>query len=274
VEGDLCDAEYVECLLNWMPATHLIHLAAQAGVRYSVTHPHSYVRANVDCFVTLMEAVARREGTKLPVTYASSSSVYGLNKKIPFSEKDPVETQANLYGATKRTNELMAHVYHHQYGIPMTGLRFFTVYGPMGRPDMAYYFFTQMILAGDTLTIFENDDKTELKRDFTYIDDIVQGIIAAMDNEGELEIFNLGNNTPETVMSLVHQLEVNLPGHSAKTKQAPIKEGDVPITYADVSHAADVLGYQPKTPLAEGIRKFMEWYKEYFHVDSARGVRQ
>lgn len=197
-EGDVCDGELLKILLSAGQVTHVIHLAAQAGVRYSLKKPLAYVEANVRCFVTLLEAVKDVDKT-LPITYASSSSVYGTNKLIPFSEKHQVDSQASLYGATKKSNENIAHVYHSLHGLKLTGLRFFTVYGPLGRPDMAYFGFTQSILAGARLTEFRNSDGTELQRDFTYVSDIVNGVIAASRLAAPLELFNLGNTHPEKV---------------------------------------------------------------------------
>jgi UDP-glucuronate 4-epimerase len=196
------------------------------------------------CFVTLLEAV-KDVNKSIPITYASSSSVYGLNTEVPFSEKHRIDRQASLYGATKQSNERIAHVYHHLHGLRLTGLRFFTVYGPLGRPDMAYFSFTQAILEGKTITEYRNPDGTELKRDFTYVSDIVSGILAASRLAAPLEVFNLGNTQPEPVSRLISLLEAGL-GRQANVKQEPISAGDVPMTYADVSHAASLLKYKPQ----------------------------
>ena len=216
------------------------------------------------CFVTLLEAV-HAVNNSIPITYASSSSVYGLNTQIPFSETHRVDTQASLYGATKKSNENIAHVYHHLHGLRLTGLRFFTVYGPLGRPDMAYFGFTQAILKGKGITEFRRDDGTELQRDFTFITDIVDGVIAASRLGAKLEVFNLGNTHPEKVSQLIHYLQEGL-GVRANITQAPITAGDVPMTFADVSHAKALLHYQPKVSLKEGVRRFLLWYSEYYRV--------
>jgi len=216
----------------------------------------------VRCFVTLLEAV-HAVNNSVPIVYASSSSVYGTNKAIPFSEKHQVDSQASLYGATKKSNENIAHVYHSLHGLKLTGLRFFTVYGPLGRPDMAYFGFTQAVLAGKKITEFRNADGTELMRDFTYISDIVNGVIAASRLEAKLEVFNLGNTHPEKVSKLIGLLEEGL-GRKANVTQAPISAGDVPMTYADVSHARQLLGYSPQVSLASGVRRFLQWYSAYY----------
>jgi len=263
-EGDVCDGELLKLMLRAGRVTHVIHLAAQAGVRYSLKKPLAYVEANVRCFVTLLEAV-HAVNNSVPITYASSSSVYGTNKKIPFSETHQVDSQASLYGATKKSNENIAHVYHSLHGLKLTGLRFFTVYGPLGRPDMAYFGFTNSILGGKHLTEFRNGDGTELQRDFTYISDIVGGVIAASRKAAPLEVFNLGNTRPEKVSKLISLLEEGL-GRKANVSTAPITAGDVPMTYADVSHARAELGYEPQVSLASGVRRFLQWYAAYYNV--------
>ena len=266
-EGDVCDGDLLQLLLRSGRVTHVIHLAAQAGVRYSLKKPLAYVEANVKCFVTLLEAV-HAANNSVPITYASSSSVYGTNTQIPFSEKHRVDSQASLYGATKKSNENIAHVYHSLHGLKLTGLRFFTVYGPLGRPDMAYFGFTNSILAGKRLVEFRNADGTELQRDFTYITDIVKGVIAASRRAAPLDLVNLGNTHPEKVSQLISLLEQGL-GRTANVSQAPISAGDVPLTFADVSHARELLGYQPQVSLAEGVRRFLQWYGAYYDVDLA-----
>jgi len=263
-EGDVCDGELLEVLLRAGKVTHVIHLAAQAGVRYSLKKPLAYVEANLRCFVTMLEAV-HAVNKSLPITYASSSSVYGTNTEIPFSEKHRVDKQASLYGATKKANENIAHVYHSLHGMRLTGLRFFTVYGPLGRPDMAYFGFTQAILAGKRITEFRNADGTELQRDFTFISDIVGGVIAASRKAASLEVFNLGNTHPEKVSRLIGLIEEGL-GRKANVSTAPITAGDVPMTYADVSHARTELGYEPQVSLASGVRAFLQWYSAYYKV--------
>ena len=264
-EGDVCDGELLELLLSAGKVTHVIHLAAQAGVRYSLKKPLAYVEANLRCFVTLLEAV-HHVNNSIPITYASSSSVYGTNTVIPFSEKHQVDSQASLYGATKKANENIAHVYHSLHKMRLTGLRFFTVYGPLGRPDMAYFGFTQSILAGKRITEFRNGDGTELQRDFTYISDIVAGIISASRRASALEVYNLGNTHPEKVSKLIGLLEEGL-GRKANVSTAPITAGDVPMTYADVSHARQDLKYEPQVSLASGVRRFLQWYSAYYKAD-------
>lgn len=249
-------AFFVEMLQN-NSVTHVAHLAAQAGVRYSETNPQSYVHSNLSGFVELLEALRHKPSVKL--IYASSSSVYGLNTKVPFSEGDPVNCPASFYGATKRSNELIAHSYHHTYGLQCTGLRFFTVYGPWGRPDMAYFSFTQAICEDKPLILF---DKGELKRDFTYIDDIVGGIISAIDLGAPYDIFNLGNHSPVSVSELVSTLE-ELLGKKALIQYAKKPQGDVAITYADIDKARRMLGFEPKTALREGLAQFVIWHKKF-----------
>lgn len=235
--------------------THVVHLAAQAGVRHSLNHPESYAENNLSGFVDLLEACRRAMPIKL--VYASSSSVYGLNTKTPFAESDPVDTPANLYAATKRANELMAFSYHHLYQIPTTGLRFFTVYGPWGRPDMAYFSFAKSILEEKPIRLFNNG---EMLRDFTYIDDIIQGIIHAIDLGAPNEIFNLGNNRPEKITDLIMYLEQGL-GKKAIIESLPMQPGEIHTTLADISKSQKILGYSPTTSLEEGIARFTKWIK-------------
>ncbi len=253
-EEEITDKEFLVHTLDQTKATHLVHLAAQAGVRYSLSHPESYVHSNLSGFVQVLEAL--RLFPHIKFIYASSSSVYGLNTKVPFTETDPVDHPASFYGATKRSNELIAHSYHHTYGLHCTALRYFTVYGPWGRPDMAYFSFTKAILDGTPLTVF---GEGKLKRDFTYIDDIVQGTIAAMDLGAPLEIFNLGNHFPVSVMELIACLEMHLK-KKAQIHFAPKPQGDVAITYAEISKAKRVLGFTPHTSLQEGLKYFVAWY--------------
>ncbi len=258
IEMDICDGALLEKLVLEHKISHFLHLAAQAGVRHSLKHPEDYVASNLDGFVQVIEVIRRHP--KILFTYASSSSVYGLNKKIPFSETDPTDMPSSLYGATKKSNELIAHAYHHMFGISVTGLRFFTVYGPWGRPDMAYFSFTNAILKGKPLQIF-NEGK--MKRDFTYIDDIVAGTIAAIDLGAPCEIFNLGNHKPEEVLHLIELLEKNLGKITAK-ELLPMQPGEVPVTYADISKSEKLLGFSPKTSLEKGLEKFLAWYREYY----------
>ncbi|MBU0732194.1 NAD-dependent epimerase [Patescibacteria group bacterium] len=238
----------------------ICHLGAQAGVRYSLENPHAYEKSNLAGTLNIFEA-ARHFEVK-DVVYASSSSVYGMNKKIPFSETDNVDNPISLYAATKKANELMAYTYHHLYGINMTGLRFFTVYGPMGRPDMAYFSFTKDILSGKTIKVFNNGD---LRRDFTYIDDIVAGVIKCIDNPFPYEIINLGNNKPVALLDFIQTIEKEL-GQEAKKEMLPMQPGDVLETYANIDKAKKLLGYDPKTDIQSGINKFISWYKEYYKI--------
>ncbi len=247
------DADIRSLQLSEKP-THFVHLAAQAGVRYSIEHPESYVANNLDGFFHILELCRKDPAMKL--IYASSSSVYGLNEKIPFSESDPTDRPASFYGATKKSNELMAHAYHHLFGIPVTGLRFFTVYGPWGRPDMAYFSFTRSILEGKPIPVF-HEGKT--KRDFTYIDDIVKGAIAAIDLGAECEIFNLGNNHPESVLTLIELIET-FTGKKAIKEFLPAPPGDIVTTYADISKAQKLLGFNPEVSLEQGMEQFVKWF--------------
>ena len=258
IEMDICDGALLEKHVRENKITHFLHLAAQAGVRHSIKHPEDYVASNLEGFVQVIEVIRRHP--KIPFIYASSSSVYGLNKKIPFSESDPTDMPSSLYGATKKSNELVAHAYHHMYGISVTALRFFTVYGPWGRPDMAYFSFTNNILKGKPLQIF-NEGK--MKRDFTYIDDIVAGTLAAIDLGAPCEVFNLGNHKPEDVLHLVGLLEKKL-GVAAVKELLPMQPSEVPVTYADISKSQKQLGFSPTTSLENGIEKFLSWYREYY----------
>lgn len=265
LERDIRESSAIEQIVVDNNVTHLVHLAAQAGVRYSLQHPEKYVDANLDGFVQILEVCRRHP--KMRCVYASSSSVYGLNKKIPFSEEDMTDSPASLYGATKKANEVIAHSYHHLYGIPLIGLRFFTVYGPWGRPDMAYFSFTRDILEGRPIAVY---GEGLLQRDFTYIDDIISGIMAAMDHdETPYEIFNLGNNHPATVLELVRAIE-DATNQKAKLDFQPTQPGDVTTTYADITKAQKLLGFTPTTSLQEGIGKFVRWYQEEYNFISAK----
>lgn len=258
IKGDILDADLLEKLVIKNKITHLVHLAAQAGVRYSLVNPSAYVKANIDGFLNILELC--RKHPEIYLTYASSSSVYGTNTKTPFSVDDKTDHQASFYGVTKKTNELMAHAYHHLYKIRLTGLRFFTVYGPWGRPDMAYFSFTKAILENRPIDVYNFG---KMSRDFTYVDDIVSGIAAAVDLESSYEIFNLGNNQPEPLSFLIESIE-NALGKKSQQRQLPMQSGDVEATYADIEHSAKKLGFAPKTSLKEGIGKFVEWYQGYF----------
>jgi UDP-glucuronate 4-epimerase len=263
IKGDINQKEKLFKAIKDHKTTHLAHMAAQAGVRYSLINPQAYVKSNLEGFLNILEA-CRHSSIKL--TYASSSSVYGLNTKVPFSITDPCDSQASLYGATKKSNELMAHTYHHLFGVPVTGLRFFTVYGPWGRPDMAYFSFSKAILEGKPIEIFNHG---RMQRDFTYIDDIIDGTIAALDLESPYELFNLGNHKPEKLMAMIKILE-DLLGKKAKKILAPMQPGDVLTTYADIEHSQSRLGFQPKTSLKAGLKKFVEWYLERQKAECGR----
>ena len=254
---DVCDSGTISDLFDEYDFTHVIHLAAQAGVRYSIDHPQAYVKSNVECFVQLLEVLKNRN---VPLVYASSSSVYGKNTKVPFSESDPVVQPVSLYAATKRENELLAHVYWDMHGLKSMGLRFFTVYGPMGRPDMAYYSFTKNIVEGRPIAVFNHG---RLSRDFTYISDIVDGIVRSLQVDFEYEILNLGRGQPQELMAFIYTIEATV-GKKAILEYQDMAKGDVLTTYADVSKARMMLGYNPKVSLKEGIHKFAEWYKKHY----------
>lgn len=256
----------------------VVHLAAQAGVRYSLQNPVAYINSNVTGFLHMLEGCRHYKPGQL--IYASSSSVYGANTSMPFSAHDNVDHPVSLYAATKKSNELMAHSYSHLYGIPTTGLRFFTVYGPWGRPDMAYFSFARDILLGKTIKVFNHG---RMKRDFTYIDDIVDGIIRLIDRKPEpnlswsgqcpdpatsyapYRVYNIGNNKPVELMRLIELLEKHL-GAEAKKEFLPMQPGDVLETYADIDDLARDVGFAPRTSIEEGIARFVEWYKEYYSV--------
>lgn len=258
VVGDVCNETLLTSLFEAHTFTHVVHLAAQAGVRYSLNHPLSYVRNNLECYATLLEVVRKIPPEARPsFSYASSSSVYGRNTEIPFSEAHAVTNPANLYGASKFMNEQMASAYRHLYQLNSVGLRFFTVYGPWGRPDMAAFLFTRAIELGKPLTLY---NKGEMRRDFTYVDDIVDGIIASMQYCADAAaVFNLGNNQPVELMHFIETIESEL-GTKAqmrhKTSVSEIKE-----TYADITKAQTLLGYQPKTSIEAGMKNFIAWYQ-------------
>ncbi|MGQ0658243.1 MAG: NAD-dependent epimerase [Chromatiales bacterium] len=257
----------------------VMHLAAQAGVRYSLTHPHAYVDANLVGFVTILEG-CRHNGVE-HLVYASSSSVYGANTRMPFSVHDNVDHPVSLYAATKKANELMAHTYSHLYGLPTTGLRFFTVYGPWGRPDMSLFLFTRSILAGKPIEVFNYGNH---RRDFTYIDDIVEGVVRTIDHlappnpqwSGDVpdpgtsrapyRLYNIGNNNPVHLLHFIEALEQCL-GRKAERNLLPLQPGDVPDTYADVKDLVADVDYQPATPVEQGIARFVDWYRDYYKVD-------
>lgn len=279
VKGDLSDKAAVDSLFATNKPKVVVNLAAQAGVRYSITNPQAYIDSNIVGFFNILEACRHseeRSGVKVEhLLYASSSSVYGNQDKVPFSTDDDVSHPISLYAATKKSNELMAYTYSHLYGIPTTGLRFFTVYGPYGRPDMAYFSFTQKIMKGDTIQIFNNGD---MKRDFTYVDDIVQGIVNMLDKpptgdgHGGVDparVYNIGNNKPEDLLHFVETLEKCLMAEGlisapAKKEFLPMQPGDVYQTFADVSELMRDFDFKPATPIEEGLSRFAKWYRSYY----------
>jgi UDP-glucuronate 4-epimerase len=273
IRADISDKAAITNIFEEYKPNFVVNLAAQAGVRYSIENPDVYMQSNVIGFYNILEACRHYPVDHL--VYASSSSVYGANKKVPFSETDMVDNPVSLYAATKKSNELMAHTYSHLYKIPATGLRFFTVYGPMGRPDMAYFGFTQKYFAGESIKIFNNGDfDNDLYRDFTFIDDIVEGIERLLSNpsivEGEVphKVFNIGNNSPEKLMVFIETLEKCLSNALGREVQfekvfEPIKPGDVPATYASTELLEKAVGFKPKTSIEEGLQKFADWYVEY-----------
>ena len=267
--ADIADRAAVEALRRRHPdIDRIVHLAAQAGVRYSLANPFAYTDANVTGQVVMLEA-ARRLSKLVHMVYASSSSVYGGNPKVPFAVTDPVDRPISLYAATKRAGELIAYNYSHLYRLPLTGLRFFTVYGPWGRPDMSAYLFTKAILAGEPIPVFNNGD---MQRDFTYIDDIVAGVISALDrppptDDGELphRLYNLGNHRSEPLMRFIEVIE-RACGRKAIIDFKPMQPGDVRATYADIEASREDLGFAPRTSIDEGIPRFVSWFRAYHGV--------
>ncbi|MBW2973155.1 NAD-dependent epimerase [Candidatus Woesearchaeota archaeon] len=255
--ADISNYEEMEKIFKENKIDKICHLAAQAGVRYSLENPFAYQKTNVLGTLVLLE-LARHYGIK-DFVFASSSSVYGKNKKIPFSESDFVDIPISLYASTKKSNELMAHTYHHLFGLNCTGLRFFTVYGPWGRPDMALFKFVKNTLEGKPIDVYNYG---KCKRDFTYVTDIVAGVIAALDNPLPYEIINLGNNVPVELGYFIEIIEKEL-GKKAIKNMMPLQPGDVPETFADIEKAKKLLGFEPKTKIEEGIKQFIEWYKSY-----------
>lgn len=275
IEGDIADKEFLLDLFKEYKFDIVVNLAAQAGVRYSIENPDVYIQSNLIGFFNILEACKTYPVQHL--LYASSSSVYGANKKVPFEESDNVDHPVSLYAATKKSNELMANTYSHLYNIPASGLRFFTVYGPMGRPDMAYYKFTDMYFNNDPIRIYNNGDfDNDLYRDFTYIDDIVKGIEKLIGNppvrteDGPAhEVFNIGNNNPEKLMVFITSLEEALSNSLGKKVEfekiyEPIKPGDVPATYADTDKLQKAIGFKPETSIQDGLQKFTDWYVSYY----------
>lgn len=276
VEGDINDAALLRKLFEVVAFTHVMHLAAQAGVRYAMENPLSYVHSNIAGLVNLFE-VCKSANPQPAIVWASSSSVYGLNTKVPFSEMDRTDQPASLYAATKKAGEEIAHTYNHIHGLSLTGLRFFTVYGPWGRPDMAYFFFTRDILKGKSIPIFEGPNHGTVARDFTFIDDIVRGCLSSLDTAekstgsggkkkgpAQLRVFNLGNTSPVPVSDLVSTLERLLKVKANRLMLKMPRNGDVPFTHANISLAQRELGYKPTTDLKTGLQSFVRWYLKYY----------
>jgi UDP-glucuronate 4-epimerase len=274
---DLADRAAMEALFAANRYDRVVHLAAQAGVRYSLTNPHAYIQSNLVGQINVLEGC--RHGGVGHLIYASSSSVYGSNVNMPFSEHDGVDHPLSLYAATKKADELMSHSYSHMYGLPTTGLRFFTVYGPWGRPDMALFLFTRAILAGQPIDVFNHGD---MRRDFTYVDDIVEGIVRLLraappapdpgwsrevsdpaTSAAPYRVFNIGNHTPVPLMELIATLEQSL-GRRAEIRYAPMQIGDVPATFADVDALTAAVGWRPSTSISEGVPRFVEWYRSFY----------
>ncbi|NGX27894.1 MAG: UDP-N-acetylglucosamine 4-epimerase [Candidatus Anoxychlamydiales bacterium] len=258
IKADINDKKILEKIIEENNISHIVHLAAQAGVRYSFENPSTYVNSNLVGFVNLLEVLKKfKNVTKF--IFASSSSVYGLNTKTPYSPADKTDNPTNLYGATKKANEAIAYAYHHLYKIPMIGLRYFTVYGPYGRPDMAYFKFTKNILDGKEIEIFNNGD---MLRDFTYIDDIIDGTIKALDKINTFEIFNLGNNSPINLLDFISIIEKKL-NKKALKKLLPFQKGEMQSTFADITTSKEKLDFQPTTKIETGMDKFIDWYISY-----------
>lgn len=274
IKGDISDKTIITNIFEEYKPNIVVNLAAQAGVRYSIENPDVYIQSNIIGFYNILEACRHNPVDHL--VYASSSSVYGANKKVPFEETDFVDNPVSLYASTKKSNELMAHTYSHLYNIPATGLRFFTVYGPMGRPDMAYFGFTDKYFDGEPIKIFNNGEfENDLYRDFTFIDDIVEGIERLLfnpsvgENNVTHKVFNIGNNNPEKLMVFIETLEKCLSNALGKEVEfnkifEPIKPGDVPATYASTDLLQKAVGFKPETSIEEGLQKFVNWYVEYY----------
>lgn len=281
IKGDLSDKQTINGIFSQYHPNVVVNLGAQAGVRYSITNPDAYIKSNMIGFYNILEACRNEEALE-HLVYASSSSVYGTNKKVPYSTDDKVDNPASLYAATKKSNELMAHAYSKLYNIPSTGLRFFTVYGPAGRPDMAYFGFTNKLVNRETIKIFNYGN---CMRDFTFIDDIVEGVIRVMKGAPEKKtgedglpvppyaVYNIGNNAPENLLDFVTILQEELvragvlqEGYNfeAHKELVPMQPGDVPVTYADTTPLEKDYGFKPSTPLRDGLRKFATWYKEFY----------
>jgi UDP-glucuronate 4-epimerase len=259
--NDLCNLTALNKIFKHHTIEKVCHLAAQAGVRYSLQNPFAYQKSNLEGFLNIIEC-SKQAGVQNFV-YASSSSVYGNNQKLPFAIEDNVDHPICLYAATKKSNELIAHCYAHLYHLPCTGLRFFTVYGPYGRPDMALFIFTQKILNGEPIDVYNYGN---MKRDFTYIDDIINGVTAALDKISPYALFNLGNHKSESLVNFIQLIE-KYTGRRAQLNLLEIQPGDIPETYADIHHAQLELGFNPKTSIEVGIQKFVDWYKEYYQIN-------
>lgn len=276
IKADIADKETMEKVFKQHQPQRVVNLAAQAGVRYSIENPHAYIDSNIVGFTNILEG-CRHNGVE-HLVYASSSSVYGANESMPFSVHDNVDHPLSLYAASKKANELMAHTYSHLYNLPTTGLRFFTVYGPWGRPDMALFLFTKAILEGEPIKVFNYGNH---RRDFTYVDDIVEGVIRTLDNiaisnpewtgekpdpgtsKGPWRVYNIGNQSPVELLKYIEVLEQKL-GKTAEKELLPLQPGDVPDTYADVQALVDDVGYKPETSIEEGIENFVQWYQSYY----------
>ena len=278
IKLEIADRSAVRNLFSAHPTRRVVHLAAQAGVRYSLVNPHAYADSNLVGFLNILEGC--RQGQAGHLVFASSSSVYGGNTKMPFSEHDNVDHPLSLYGASKKANELMAHSYAHLYGLPCTGLRFFTVYGPWGRPDMALFLFTKAILEGKPIDVFNYG---KMQRDFTYVDDIVEGVVRVLDrppasdpnwsgqapdpatSSAPYRVYNIGNHKPVALMRVIELLEEAL-GKKAEKRLQPLQPGDVPATYADVDDLVTHVAFKPNTQIEVGIRRFVEWYRGYYKI--------
>ena len=279
VRGSIADRDLVDRVFSEFKPEVVVNLAAQAGVRYSIENPDAYIESNIIGFYNILEAC--RHNSVQHLVYASSSSVYGSNKKIPYSVEDKVDNPVSLYAATKKSNELLAHAYSKLYGIPSTGLRFFTVYGPAGRPDMAYFGFTNKLIKGETIKIFNYGN---CKRDFTFVDDIVEGVISVMqvapaenENGVRYKVYNIGNNDPVNLLDFVDILQQELVAagvlpedydFESHKELVPMQPGDVEVTYADVTALQEDFGFKPDTPLRDGLRSFAKWYREYYRISN------
>lgn len=265
-QGDIADRQFTEDTFRKLDFGPVVHLAAQAGVRYSLENPHLYVQSNVVGFLNLLEEAYKKRVSHF--VFASSSSVYGANRKVPFAERDNVDYPISLYAATKKSDELLAHVYAHLHRLPVTGLRFFTVYGPWGRPDMAMFKFCKAILEGKPIEVYNYGN---MQRDFTYIDDVVEGVVRTMekippdDDSPPYRVYNIGNHQPVELKKLISLLEEKI-GKQALVEWRPMQPGDLPVTYADIDELSRAIGFSPHTPIEEGIGHFVDWYRGYYRI--------